>query len=81
VAQNKPHVSVGGLLGAGPFWGKGHFWREKHEVKEKDNWKEKQHMRGKLARCACKGNLTTLGLGFLQDIVMDDKPIICISST
>jgi hypothetical protein len=29
------NVSVGGLLGAAPFWGKGHFWGEKNVVEEK----------------------------------------------
>jgi hypothetical protein len=32
-------------------------------------------------RRACKGDLMTLGLGFLQCIVMVDEPRIYISST
>jgi hypothetical protein len=49
---------------------------------------EKRQLEGKATRaresceeCTCKGDLTTLELGFLQDIVMVDKPRICISST
>jgi hypothetical protein len=42
----------------------------------KDNWKEKKHVRGKHVRRACKEDLTTSGLGFLQCIVMVDEPRI-----
>jgi hypothetical protein len=50
-------------LDTDPFWGKGHFWREKHEV-------GKRKLEGKEARVgeACKRNLTTLGLGFFQEM-------------
>jgi hypothetical protein len=47
----------------------------------KDNWKEKKHVRGKHVRCACKGDLIMLGLGFLQCNVMVDETRIYISST
>jgi hypothetical protein len=64
VAQDEPHVSVGGLLEAGQRGKKGDFGKEgMHE--ESDNWKEEQHM------CTCMEDLMTLGLGFLQHIVMD----------
>jgi hypothetical protein len=60
------HMSVLGAYWAKVhFWEKGHFWREKHEVERKDSWKEKKQMRRKHVRHACKGDLTTLGLGFL----------------
>jgi hypothetical protein len=42
----------------------------------KDSWKEKQHVRGKHARRTCKEDITTLGLEFLQCILMDDEPKI-----
>jgi hypothetical protein len=64
VARDEPHVSVGAC------WAQAHFgekaiFGEKNTKWEKDSWKEKKHVRGKHARHACKGNLTTLGLGFL----------------
>jgi hypothetical protein len=34
VAQDKTHVSVGGLLDANPFRGRGYFWEENHEGKK-----------------------------------------------
>jgi hypothetical protein len=42
--------------------------------RRKDSWKEKNHVKGKYARRACKEDLTTLGLGLLQCIVMADEP-------
>ena len=54
---------------------------ERRTKERKDNLKEKQHVRGKHARHTCKGDLTALGLGFLQYIVMVDEPRRYISST
>jgi hypothetical protein len=60
--------------------GKGYFWGEKHEGK-------KGQLEGKATRAreACEAHMqgrpNTLGLGFLQYIVMDDEPRIYISST
>jgi len=42
----------------------------------KDSWKEKKHVRGKNVRCAWKEDLTKLGLGIFQCIVMVDEPRI-----
>jgi hypothetical protein len=64
VAQDEPHVSVGGLLDAHLVRRKGYFWKTSMKGR-KDSWKEKQHVRGKHVRHACKQDLTMLGLGFL----------------
>jgi hypothetical protein len=65
VAQDEPHVSVWGLLEAIQRGKKGHFGKEgMHE--ESDSRKEEKHTR-------MHEDLTTLGLGFLQCIVMVGK--------
>jgi len=81
VAQDEPHVIVGGMLGEGPFWGKKPFLERKSQSGRKYSWKEKQHMRRKPERRTCKGGLNKLGLGFFHDIVMVVNPRVCISIT
>jgi hypothetical protein len=77
VIRDKPHVSVGGLLGTGPFWGKDIFG-EKSTKWEKENWKEKQHVRGKHARThARKPNYIRVRV-FVR-YCNGNKPRICIS--
>jgi hypothetical protein len=44
VAQDEPHVSVGGLLEAYQRGKQGNFGKEGMH-KERDNWKEEQHAR------------------------------------
>jgi hypothetical protein len=75
------HMSVLGACWTQTHSGEKAIFGERSTKGRKDSWKEKQHVRGKHARHACKGDLTTLGLGFLQYIVMDDEPRIYISST
>jgi hypothetical protein len=57
VAQDEPHVSVGGLLEAGQS-GKKDILGKESVHKESDSWKEAQHVH------ACKEDLTMVGLGF-----------------
>jgi hypothetical protein len=68
-------------VGQRPILGKRPFLERKAQSERKDSWKENIHVRGENARCTCKGDINTLGLGFLHDILMDDNPRLGISST
>jgi hypothetical protein len=70
------HMSVLGACWTQTQSGEKAIFGKRSMKGRKDSWKEKQHVRGKHVRHTCKEDLMTLGLGFLQCIVMDDEPRI-----
>jgi hypothetical protein len=63
VAQNELHVSVMGPIGSRPNW-------KSKAIFGKKACTRKAIARRKKTMCTCREDLTTLGLGFLQCIVM-----------